>query len=92
MAANLLKGEKVILKPDQGEKLKTDKYGRTLAYVYRVPDGMLVNLEIVRQGFGHAYRQFPHRFMDVFVEYEKRARGRARGCGAAVPMNNLERS
>ena len=29
-----------------------DKYGRLLAYVYRATDGLFVNLELVRDGFG----------------------------------------
>ena len=54
--ANLLKGESVYLEFD---KDKTDKYGRTLAFVYRAPDGLFVNLEIIRQGYGHAYTKYP---------------------------------
>jgi len=34
---------------------RKDKYGRTLAYVYRVSDGFFLNAEIVKQGYGHAY-------------------------------------
>ena len=53
---NLLLGEPVYLRFDTD---RTDKYGRLLAYLYRVPDGLFVNLEIVRQGYGHAYTRFP---------------------------------
>ena len=55
---NLLKGEKVYLRPE-GEKLAKDKYGRALAYAYRAPDGLFVNAEIIRQGYGHAYMSAP---------------------------------
>ena len=54
---NLLKGEKVYLVSDPGGD-KIDKYGRTLAHVYRAPDGLFVNAEIIRQGYGHAYTRF----------------------------------
>jgi micrococcal nuclease len=30
---------------------RTDRFGRTLAYVYRHPDGMFVNVALVRDGF-----------------------------------------
>ena len=43
---NLLLGEPVYLRFDTD---RTDKYGRLLAYLYRAPDGLFVNLEIVRQ-------------------------------------------
>jgi micrococcal nuclease len=36
-----------------------DRYGRLLAYVFRQSDSPLVNQEIVRQGYGHAYRKYP---------------------------------
>ena len=58
---NLLQGESVYLRFDID---KTDKYGRLLAYLYRAPDGLFVNLEIVRQGYSHAYTQFPFKHME----------------------------
>ena len=54
---NLLRGESVYLRFDID---KTDKYGRALAYLYHALDRLFVNLEIVRQGYGHAYTQFPY--------------------------------
>jgi micrococcal nuclease len=78
---NLLKGESVYLDYDQQ---KTDKYGRTLAYLYRAPDGLFVNLEIIRQGYGHAYTMFPFKYMEVFRAYEQRAREAGRGLWAAA--------
>lgn len=30
---------------------RTDRYGRTLAYVYRASDGLFVNLDLARNGF-----------------------------------------
>lgn len=74
---NLLKGEKVYVesKPDE----KTDEYGRALFYLYRAPDGLFVNLEIVRQGYGHAYTHFPFKHMELFRYYEREARKAARG-------------
>jgi micrococcal nuclease len=60
---NLLKGESVYAVYDQE---RTDRYGRTLAYLFRAPDGLFVNAEIIRQGYGHAYTRFPFRHMELF--------------------------
>ena len=73
---NLLLGESVYLRFDID---KTDKYGRLLAYLYRAPDGLFVNLEIVRQGYGHAYTQFPFKHMELFRYYGNRARTVGKG-------------
>ena len=71
---NLLKGEEVYLKITS-----KDKYGRTLAYVYRCPDGLFVNAEIIRQGYGHAYTKFPFEYMEQFRQLEKFARDNQKG-------------
>ena len=73
---NLLHGEFVYLRFDAE---KTDKYDRLLAYLYRVPDGLFVNLEIVRQGYGHAYTRFPFKHMELFRYYGNRAREVGKG-------------
>ena len=70
---------------------RKDKYDRTLAYVY-LPDGIFLNAEIVRQGYGHAYTQYPFKYLDQFRGYEREARelGRglwgAQGSGSAVSL------
>lgn len=61
---------------------RTDRYGRTLAYVY-LPDATFLNAEIVKQGYGHAYTQFPFRYLDQFRAYEREAREAERGLWAA---------
>jgi micrococcal nuclease len=49
-AANrrLVAGERVRLVADAEAR---DRYGRTLAYVYRSSDGLFVNAELVRRGY-----------------------------------------
>ena len=81
---NLLKGEKVYL---AGEPLPgaLDRYGRTLAYVYRAPDGLFVNAEIIRQGYGHAYPRFPFKHMGEFKQLERFARKAEKGLWAPAP-------
>ncbi len=78
---NLLKGETVYLEYRPGGD-RLDDYGRTLAYLYRAPDGLFVNLEIVRQGYGRAYTHFPFQHMEAFRFYERRAREAEKGLWA----------
>ena len=79
---NLLAGEKVFL-GFEAEEAETDKYGRTLAYVYRAPDRLFVNAEIVRQGYGNAYTRFPFKHMAEFRKLESQAREAGRGLWAS---------
>jgi len=83
---NLLAGESVYIESEPGNTV--DRYGRALGYLYRVPDGLFVNLEIVRQGYGHAYTKYPFSHMELFRFYESKAREAGRGLwGDAVePM------
>ena len=57
---------------------RLDKYGRTLAYLY-LPDDSFVNLEMVRQGYAHAYLTYPFRHMEEFRRAERQAREAGRG-------------
>jgi micrococcal nuclease len=41
------------------DREKTDRYGRTLAYVYR-SDGLFVNAELLRRGYAHVLYRFPN--------------------------------
>jgi len=66
------------------EGVRLDRYGRTLAYVY-LRDGRFVNAEIVRQGFGHAYLEFPFEKAEAFRLLEREARAAHRGLWALAP-------
>jgi micrococcal nuclease len=74
----MAEGKRVRLSFDQERK---DRYGRTLAYVH-LADGSLLNAEIIRQGYGHAYTRFPFRYSDEFRAYEREAREQRRGLWA----------
>lgn len=63
-----------------------DRYDRLLRYVY-LPDGRLVNLEIINAGFGFAYTHYPFTKMDDFREAERQAREANRGLWSACPVN-----
>ena len=79
----LVDGKRVRLEYDQQ---RTDRYGRTLAYVH-LPDGTFVNAEIIRRGYGHAYTRFPFKYLERFRGLERDARRAGRGLwGSAAPQ------
>jgi endonuclease YncB( thermonuclease family) len=72
-AKELLFGKKVRIEKDatQGE---LDKYGRTLAYVYR-DDGLFYNKYMIEQGYAHEYTyNTPYKYQAEFETAEKYAR------------------
>lgn len=71
----LVAGKRIRLEYDQ---VRTDRYGRTLAYVF-LKDGMFLNAEIIKRGYGFAYTKYPFRHMENFCKYEKEAREAGRG-------------
>jgi len=75
---NLVEGKKVRLEYDQD---RTDKYDRTLAYVF-LEDGTFLNAEIILQGYGFAYTKYPFKYMDEFRKHEREARENKRGLWA----------
>ena len=72
------KGKVVVLTFAQ---VKTDRYGRTLAYV-SLPDGRMLNRELLREGLACVYRRFDFRWKDDFIQVEAAARGAGRGLWA----------
>ncbi len=73
----LVEGRRVRLESDRGT-LARDRYGRTLAYVY-LPDGRMLNLELLREGYAVAYTRFPFVRMAEFRSAEREARARGKG-------------
>lgn len=59
---------------------RTDRYGRTLAYVYRLADGTFVNGELVRQGVAQVATVPPNvRHAEDFLRWQRAARERQAG-------------
>jgi micrococcal nuclease len=79
----LVSGKKVRLEFDEANTFVShkDRYGRTLGYVF-LEDGTLLNAEIIRQGYGHAYTRFPFRYLEEFRSLERRAREQGLGLWA----------
>lgn len=75
--AHLLQGESVYLESDKPDQ--KDLYSRKLAYVYRAPDGLFVNLEIVRQGYGKVYTKEKCGQQELLTYYESVAKEAKKG-------------
>ena len=86
----MVEGKKVRLEYDWQRK---DKYNRTLAYVYvmtndvkdmpkfknRASIELMLNAELIKQGYGHAYTCYSFKHLEQFRKYEKEARENKRG-------------
>ncbi len=67
---------------------RTDRYGRTLAYVYRLSDGLFVNLALVRDGFATVATYPPNvAHVEDFRSAEREAREAGRGLWGGCPAS-----
>lgn len=69
-----------------------DKYGRTLAYVIRTSDNLVINEEIIKQGYGHAYVKYPFARMESYVALEKQARESNAGLWGSSSSSNYQQN
>ena len=73
---NLLTGKSVRLEYDVG---RTDRYGRTLAYVY-LRGGTFINAELVKNGYAMVMTIPPNvKYADLFLKLQIEAREHKRG-------------
>lgn len=80
---NLLLGERVLVfEPEPGAQ---DAIGRRRGYLFREPDGMFVDLEIIRQGYGKVSTRAGEPYEGVLRWYERRARELDRGVWGQPP-------
>ncbi len=80
---NLLKGEFVYLDYDP-TLAQQDETGQTIAYLYRAPDGMFLNLEIIRQGYGLAPDYYSYQHDKLFKFYQQKAQSDGKGIWSSV--------
>jgi micrococcal nuclease len=72
----MIGGKKIRLEYDVD---RTDRYDRTLAYVY-LPDGTFVNAELVKRGYAMVMTVPPNvKYAEKFVRWERMARNASRG-------------
>lgn len=74
---NLISGQPVRLEADALSSNR-DRYGRLLRYVY-LPDGRLVQEEIIKEGYGFAYTSFPFTKSEDFSTFQRQARENNKG-------------
>jgi len=81
---NLVQGQTVEIQMEPGNAPigHKDKYGRTLAYLYRQPEHLFINAQLVKEGYGFAYTRFPFKYAEDFRRYEKEARDNKKGLWA----------
>ena len=75
--ARLVAGRRVRLRFDVERR---DRYGRLLAYVYRLPDGLFVNAELVRDGYARQLTIPPNvAHVELLARLVRQARRARRG-------------
>jgi micrococcal nuclease len=80
---DLVEGKYIKLESDVQ---KRDKYNRLLAYVYN--EDMMVNLEMVRQGYAVIYTYPPNvKYSENFLEAQKQARENKKGLWSDLEEN-----
>jgi micrococcal nuclease len=82
-ASNRLKGllddKAILLQPNPAED--RDRYGRMLRYVEL--DGEDIGAGMIRDGYAHSYKQYPHPRLTIYNGLEQEARAARRGLWAA---------
>lgn len=61
---------------------QTDETGRDLVYLYRAPDGLLVNAEVIRQGYARVDESRDYELHELLETYQRLARDATKGVWA----------
>jgi micrococcal nuclease len=77
---NIIGSQSVRLAADP-KSTNRDRYDRLLRYVY-MPDGRMVETEVIKNGYGFAYTNFPFTKRAEFVDLQDRANTAAKGLWA----------
>ena len=82
----LLEGRSVRLELDVEQR---DRYGRLLAYIFRSPDNLFVNRELIAAGFAERFRNTVNRrYVGAFEQAESAARQAGRGLWGTCPRSS----
>lgn len=76
----------LVADPEDSDR---DKYGRILRYVY-LPNGELVNAELVRDGYAFAYVVFPFSKIDQFKALQSQAKAANVGLWKACNVDSSD--
>lgn len=63
-------------------------YGRLLAYV-QLPDGRILNEELIKEGYGYAYLSFPHSQFDKYADLMETAIAEKKGLWKDATRDDL---
>lgn len=74
---NLIGNQKVRLEADE-KSTNRDRYNRLLRYVF-LPDGRLVQEQLIQNGYAFAYTDFPFTKKDTFINLQEQAKTAAKG-------------
>ena len=77
---------RLVMDTVNAKRQHKDRYGRTLAYAY-LPDGKMLNAELIRQGYAHAYTRFSFRYLVEFKQLERQARIQTVGLWSSCALN-----
>ena len=80
---NLLEAEAVFLR--YAPAAENDSDDPRIAHIFRVPDGLFVNLEVVRQGYAKVQTKPAGEHLDLLRYYERRASKSHKGIWAPPP-------
>jgi micrococcal nuclease len=83
-ARNLLVGEFVCLLNDPGLEQR-DADNNLVAYLYRAPDELLINLELIRQGYAVAAQAYSFEYRESFLAYQQKAQSDGKGIWGQLP-------
>jgi endonuclease YncB( thermonuclease family) len=79
---HLLVNESVYIRPESAVSDPQSPTDHAEVCLFRVPDGLLVNLEAVRQGYAKVRAEPPCEHLEVLRHYEQRAREAKKGVWA----------
>jgi micrococcal nuclease len=65
-----------------------DKYGRLLAYI-KLPNGKILNEELISNGFAYAYTIFKHPYFEKYIELEETAKKEKKGLWKNVTPDQM---
>ena len=82
-----VEGRRVVILLDK-VSAERDRYGRLLGYV-ALPDGRILNEELIRNGFGYADLRFQHGRFDDYVRLMEAAIGQKAGLWRDVSREQL---
>ena len=85
---NIIGSNKVRLQADS-KSTNRDRYGRLLRYVY-LPDGRMVEAELIKNGYGFAYLDFPFDQSADFKRYQDQAQAATKGLWGNCKPYRLE--